>query len=88
MSYGLMDKTFGTEFDKRANKLRNLPIAVNCAEYNEQSFGTVKTPKKPEAANIAVCQTVKTKKCKQNYIPTHFFFWDFTDTVIFLPTIL
>ena len=51
-----MDQTFGTEFDKRANKLRNLPIAVNCEEYNEQSFGTVKTPKKPEARNRAVRQ--------------------------------
>ena len=76
-----MDQTFGTECDKRANKLRNLPIAVNCAEYNEQSFGTVKTPKK----------TVKTKKCKQNYIPTPFFFFfgvDFTDTVIFFNKVL
>jgi hypothetical protein len=47
---------FGTEFHKNAIKLRNLPIAVNCAEYNEQSFGKVKTPKKPEAVSRTVRQ--------------------------------
>lgn len=28
-----------------------LPYAVNCAEYEEQIFGTIKTPKNPE-----ICQ--------------------------------
>lgn len=41
---------------KNYNKQKNLPIAVNCAEYNEQSFGTVKTPKKPEAVSTIMRQ--------------------------------
>lgn len=34
-----------------------LPYAVNCAEYEEQIFGTVKTPKKPvRQLSTTMCQ--------------------------------
>lgn len=35
-------------------KFRILPYAVNCAEYEEHIFGTVKTPKKPEVVRAQI----------------------------------
>jgi len=37
-------------------KIRKLPYAVNCAEYEEQIFGTIKTPKKPESSRVSSAQ--------------------------------
>lgn len=45
----------------------NLPITVNCAEYNEQIFGTVKTPRKPEARSTTF---VSVKSRKTNDVDT------------------
>lgn len=33
------------------NDSKHLPYAANCVEYEEQTFGTMKTPKKPETSS-------------------------------------
>lgn len=40
--------------DLYSSKSGNLPYAVNCAEYEEQIFGTINTPKKPESTTICL----------------------------------
>ena len=44
--------------EKSNIRFRKLPYAVNCAEYEEQNFGTVKTPKNPEAMSTTMYVSV------------------------------